>query len=88
MSKTDPSPATATEIERPNFETALGELETLVEALEAGDLSLADALERFKRGVELSRHCHQLLDEARQSVEQLVRPEDESSAEPFDAPEV
>ncbi|MDZ7789802.1 MAG: exodeoxyribonuclease VII small subunit [Xanthomonadales bacterium] len=66
--------------EKQDFEASLEELEGLVEALESGELSLADSLERFKRGVELSKHCHEMLDQARQSVEILARPEDESSA--------
>ncbi len=66
--------------DKPDFESSLEELEGLVEALESGELSLADSLERFKRGVELSKHCHDMLDRARQSVEILSRPEDESSA--------
>lgn len=66
--------------ENPDFEASLEELEGLVEALESGELSLADSLERFKRGVELSKHCHEMLDRARQSVEILSRPEDEDSA--------
>ncbi|RFF31911.1 exodeoxyribonuclease VII small subunit [Wenzhouxiangella sediminis] len=72
--------------EAPDFETSLAELEGLVEALESGDLSLAESLERFKRGVELSKHCHEMLDQARQSVEILTRPEDEASAQAFDKP--
>jgi exodeoxyribonuclease VII small subunit len=70
--------------EPPDFEAALGELESLVEALEAGELSLAESLDRFKRGVELSRHCHQMLDQARQSVEILADTEDENSAQEFE----
>ena len=66
--------------EKKDFEASLAELEGLVEALESGELNLADSLERFKRGVELSKHCHEMLDQARQSVEILSRPEDESSA--------
>lgn len=73
--------------DQPDFEASLEELEGLVEALESGELSLAESLERFKRGVELSKHCHQMLDQARQSVEILTRPEDEDSARAFDQAE-
>jgi exodeoxyribonuclease VII small subunit len=69
----------------PDFEKALEELESLVDQLEAGELTLDQSLNRFKRGVELTRHCQSVLDKAQQSVQQLVDPEDESSAEPFDA---
>lgn len=69
-----------------DFEASLKELEGLVEALESGELSLADSLDRFKRGVELSRSCHEMLDQARQSVEILTRVEDEDSAQAFEPP--
>jgi len=68
----------------PDFETALQELENLVEQLEGGELSLAASLEHFEQGVRLSRQCHSLLDQARQSVEILMQPDNEDSAEPFD----
>ena len=67
----------------PEFEKALAELESLVEKLESGDLPLDRSLADFRRGVELTRQCQAVLDQARQSVEQLLDPEDESSATPF-----
>lgn len=67
----------------PDFEKALAELESLVDKLESGQLSLDESLARFKRGVELTRQCQAVLDRAQQSVDQLLNPDDESSAEPF-----
>ncbi len=55
-----------------NFEKALRELETLVESMEQGDLSLEDSLKAFERGVELTRTCQKSLDEAEQKVEFLT----------------
>lgn len=72
---------------KPDFEASLKELEELVEALESGELSLADSLDRFKRGVELSRNCHEMLDQARQSVEVLTQADDEGSAQAFEPPD-
>ncbi len=66
------------------FEHALSELETLIEQLESGDLSLDQSLQQFKRGVELTRHCQGILSQAQQVVEQLIDPNDESSAVPFE----
>jgi exodeoxyribonuclease VII small subunit len=65
---------------KPDFEQALTELESLVEQLESGDLSLDQSLQHFKRGVELTRHCQTVLDEAQQTVERLISPEEDSSA--------
>lgn len=70
--------------ELPDFENALKELESLVEQLESGELNLDQSLDRFKRGVELTRHCQDVLDKAQQTVEQLLNPDDESSAAPID----
>ena len=69
----------------PNFEKALEELESLLEKLESGELPLDQSLADFRRGVELTRQCQTVLDRAQQSVEKLLNPDDESSAEPFDA---
>ena len=71
--------------EKAGFEQALGELETLIEQLESGELSLDQSLKQFKRGVELTRHCQGILDQAQQVVEQLIDPEDESSTVPFES---
>jgi exodeoxyribonuclease VII small subunit len=57
---------------KPDFETALAELEGLVSRLESGDLSLDQSLACFKRGVELTRHCQSVLDEAQKNVELLT----------------
>jgi exodeoxyribonuclease VII small subunit len=55
----------------PNFEKSLQELETLVERLERGDLSLEESLKQYERGIALTRLCQQALSEAEQKVEIL-----------------
>jgi exodeoxyribonuclease VII small subunit len=64
----------------PDFEKSLAELESLVEQLESGDLNLDQSLKQFKRGVELTRHCQEVLEQAQQTVEKLIDNDDESSA--------
>ena len=54
-----------------DFETALAQLEQLVQKLESGDLSLAASLQEYERGVQLTRVCQQALKQAEQRV-QLV----------------
>jgi exodeoxyribonuclease VII small subunit len=54
-----------------DFESALGELESIVKTLEDGDLTLERSLELFERGVQLSRFCHARLEEAERRVEIL-----------------
>lgn len=56
----------------PNFEHLIGELETLVAALETGDLSLEDSLSTFEKGITLTQQCQQQLSEAKQKVSMLI----------------
>ena len=51
-----------------NFEEALSELETLVDRLEQGEISLEDSLKSFERGIALTRSCQQALSKAEQKV--------------------
>jgi len=56
-----------------DFESSLTELESIVEQLEQGDLSLDDSLKQFERGVQLTRVCQGALKQAEQKVEILLR---------------
>ena len=67
----------------PDFEKALAELESLVEKLESGKNALDESLADFKRGVELTRQCQAALDAAQQTVEKLLDPQDQNTAEPL-----
>jgi exodeoxyribonuclease VII small subunit len=53
------------------FESALGELEKIVEAMEAGQLPLDQAIAAYKRGAELLQYCQNALKEATQQVKLL-----------------
>ena len=68
---------------QPDFETALAELEKIVEKMESGEQPLEEALKSFQRGVELARACQQGLREAEQRVEKLVSKNGELVAEPL-----
>jgi exodeoxyribonuclease VII small subunit len=54
-----------------DFEAAIAELETIVKKLEEGDLPLEQSLALYERGVQLSRFCHQKLEEAERRIEIL-----------------
>jgi len=66
-----------------DFEATLAELEKLIGNLEKGEQSLDESLTGFKRGIDLARQCQLILDNARQTVDQLVDPEDEDCITPF-----
>jgi len=65
MARKDPS--------NKKFETALEELEQVVEQLESGELSLEDALTAFEKGVGLVKICNQKLNEVEKKIEVLVK---------------
>ena len=66
------------------FEESLKKLETIVEKLEKGDLSLEDSLKLFEEGVALSATCKKELDAAEGKVQMLIKQRDGSlKAEPF-----
>ena len=71
--------------EKTDFEASLKELETMVETMEKGDLSLEDSLRHFERGVQLSRTCQQALKDAEQKVEILMQKSGHDAIEPFDS---
>jgi len=56
-----------------DLEKALGDLETLVEELESGDLPLEKAMQKFEDGIKLTRRCQSALKDAEQKVEVLLK---------------
>ena len=55
------------------FESALEDLELVVEQLETGELSLEDSLTAFEKGVGLVKFCNQKLNEVEKKIELLVK---------------
>ncbi len=73
------SPKAVTEAAIPaSYEDAMAELERIVADMESSELSLEASLAGHKRGLELARHCQDLLTRAQQQVtmleESLPRP--------------
>ena len=64
-------------LESLSFEQALNELESVVEQLEAGQLSLQDSLTLYQRGQQLSQRCNALLDAAETQIGSETPPENE-----------
>ena len=60
------------DIENLSFEQSFEELENLVQQLEAGDLTLDQAMALFGRGMALATHCNDRLDAAELQVRQLL----------------
>lgn len=54
-----------------SFETALLELENVVQSLENGGLPLEASLRSYERGVQLLKHCQDMLGQAEQKIHLL-----------------
>lgn len=55
-----------------DFEESLNQLESLVEEMESGDLTLEESLVAFERGVALARTCKEALRQAEERIAQLT----------------
>ena len=69
--------------EKINFEQALTELNSIVDAMETGGLSLDESLKQFEKGIKLTRQCQSLLQEAEQKVKILMQRDGNHSLESY-----
>ena len=67
--------------EKKSFEKTMEELEQVVEALEAGQIELDQALLLFEKGIKLSKACQKILDQAEQKVTRLTEAENDTVTE-------
>ena len=67
------------------FEHSLAELESLVQKMESGDMTLEQSLKAFEEGVKLTRDCQKALTEAEQKVQLLLEKNGELKTEPFES---
>lgn len=56
-----------------SFETALNQLETIVESMESGDVPLAELLAKFEEGNKLLKICEARLKDAELKIELLKK---------------
>ena len=68
-----------------DFEKSLEQLESLVDTMERGELSLEKSLEAYERGVGLYRRCQSALEQAELRVRLLSDPANPDDARSFDA---
>jgi exodeoxyribonuclease VII small subunit len=66
-----------------SFEDALEQLETIVDAMEAGDVPLADLLAKFEEGNKLLKVCEARLKDAEMKIELLKKQKDGVAFAPF-----
>lgn len=64
-----------------DFATAMSQLEEVVRKLEQGDVPLEEAIDLYKQGMELSKFCHEKLQNAEQQLISIVN--DNGEKQPF-----
>jgi len=65
------------EKKKQSFEDSLGELEQIVKRLEEGDVPLEEALEYYKKGMELSGICQDTLTSAEKTLTKMMNEQGE-----------
>ena len=71
-----------------DFEKMMTELNEITEKLESGELSLSESMALFEKGVELTRKCGELLNEAKQKIVKITEDAECNIKEtPFDVEE-
>lgn len=69
-------------VKEQTFADAMTELEEVVRKLEQGDVPLEEAIDLYKKGMELSHFCHEKLQNAEQQLISIVNENGEK--QPFD----
>lgn len=59
--------------ELPDLEASLTEINSLIEKMEHGNLSLEQSLTQFERGITLIKHAQKILQTAEQKVQLLMK---------------
>lgn len=65
------------------YEQAAAELESVVELLESGELTLEDSIRMFEKGIELVRFCNKKLDEIEKRITILIEGKDGMTEKDF-----
>ena len=69
------------------FEESLEKLESIVDNIESGDLSLDESIVKYEEGMKLSKFCTSKLNDIQRKVEILVKDSSgEIETKPFDEP--
>ena len=64
-----------------SFEQAIDDLTQIVDRIETGQVSLAESLEQYEKGMAMIKHCRGILLDAEKRIEQIAENEDESDDE-------
>lgn len=66
-----------------NFEDAMAELEKISKELENNDLDLESAVSKFEKGMEISKRCNEILQNAEKRISILINEDGNIQEENF-----
>ena len=66
-----------------SFEEQMEKLEQIVEELEKGNLNLDDSVAKFEEGMQISKECNKMLEEAEKKITMLINENGELKEEKF-----
>ncbi len=71
------------DFENVSFEQAIGDLTAIVDKIETGQVSLAESLGQYEKGMALIKHCREILLDAEKRIEEISddEPEDDDDDE-------
>ena len=72
-------------MKEPTFEERVKQLDGIIENLEKGSMPLADMIEQYRTGMELSRALRAQLDDARQQLRGIQLEDSEAEAQRAEA---
>lgn len=67
-----------------NFEENIEQLEKIVQELENGNLNLDDSIKKFGEGMNISKKCNEILEEAEKKITILIKKDNKIEEENFE----
>lgn len=67
-----------------NFEENIENLEKIVQELEKGELNLDDSIKKFEEGMQLSKKCNEILEQAEKKITILINKDDKIEEKDFE----
>jgi len=67
-----------------NFEENMENLEKIVQELEKGELNLDESIKKFEEGMQISKKCNEILEEAEKKITILIKKDDNLVEEDFE----
>ena len=67
--------------ENKSFEEMMQDLEKIAKDLEGGELSLDESVKKFEEGMEISKECSEILENAEKKISILVKDSDDNIKE-------